>query len=101
MPASAARHGSSGEIISHFNMVRLRVTGTGNLKLTFFSLQDVKSERLADLPMSEITDIQPRKLANFKTQRASLKLGTTGINEYFRINRIVIYSKPIFSEFPG
>lgn len=102
MPKGTARsHGSSGELINHFNMVRMRVTGTGNLRLTLFSLNDVKWQSLPDIVMSETTDIQPRKLANFKTQRASLQIGTVNINEYFRINRIIIYSKPIYSEYPG
>lgn len=102
MPKGTARaQGSSGEYINHFNMVRMRVTGSGNLKLTLKSLQDVREFALADISMAESTDIQPFRLANFQTQRASLTLGTNNINEHFRINRIIIYSRTIEAEYPS
>lgn len=95
-----ARERSSGENIFHFNAVRLRVIGKGTLKLTFYSLQDETNERLADLPLSLRTNIQPTKLANFMDQRASLELKTVSINDYFRVNRIIIFSKETYSEYP-
>ena len=102
MPKGTARSmGSSGEYISHINTIRMRVTGTGNLKLTLYSLQDVKYQQLADLPLSLTTDIQPTRLANFMTQRASLELKTTSINDYFRVNRILVFMKPTFTSYPG
>lgn len=102
MPKGTARGiGSSGEFFNHFNMVRLRVTGNGNLKLTLKSLQSVKQDQLADISMSETTDVQPFRLANFVTQRAAIEIGTDNINEYFRINRIILYSRPFDSEYPS
>jgi hypothetical protein len=102
MPKGTARiQGSSGEYINHFNMIRMRVTGSGNLKLTLNSLQDVRQFQLADISMSSSTDIQPFRLANFQTQRASITIGTTNINEHFRINRIIVYSRPIEAEYPA
>lgn len=102
MPKGTTRpHGSSGEVISHFNMVRLRVNGRGNLKLKLLSMQDVTYQQLAEIQMADTTNIQPRVLANFKEQRAKLEIGTTSINDFFRINRIIIYTKFFASEFPG
>lgn len=102
MPKGTARSsGSSGEYISHFNAIRMRVIGTGSLKLTFYSLQDMTSQQLADIPLNEATNIQPTRLANFMEQRASLELGTTSINDYFRVNRILIFSKPTFTSYPA
>lgn len=102
MPKGVARSsGSSGEQISHINMVRLRVTGQGALKLALLSLQDVNRQQLYDIPLSPRTAIQPRTLANFKEQRAKLEIGTNTINDYFRITRIILYSKYFASEFPG
>jgi hypothetical protein len=102
MPKGTARPtGSSGEAISHINMVRLRVTGNGSLKLALLSQQDVSRQQLHDIPLSARTAIQPRTLANFKEQRAKLEIGTNTINDYFRINRIILYSRYFASEFPG
>lgn len=102
MPKGTARsQGSSGERISHFNAVRMRIVGTGFLKLTFFSLQNVRQQSLADLNLLEVTNISPIRLANFIEQRASLQIETHSINEYFKINRIIIYSRDFASEYPA
>jgi hypothetical protein len=101
MPKGSARsHGSSGEYVSHFNAVRMRVVGTGALKLTLFSLDDLEWEQLADIEMSERTSVIPTALASFVQQRTSLEVKTTTINDYFRINRIIIFSKFFASEYP-
>jgi len=102
MPKGTARsRGSSGEMVNHFNAIRLRVVGQGSLKMKLFSLQDVQEQQLADLPMSLRTDTQPTRLANFTTQRASLEIMTNSINDYFRINRIIIFTRPVASEYPS
>lgn len=102
MPKGTARSaGSTGERISHFNAVRMRIVGTGFLKMTFFSLENETYQQLADLSLSESTRISPIRLANFIEQRAALQLETHSINDYFRINRIIIYSKDFASEYPA
>ncbi len=93
--------GSSGESISHFAAIRVRVVGTGNLQMTVYSLDDVKSKTLVALTMSATNRIIPTRLVNFMEQRASFELKTTAIDEKFRINRIVIFSKEVYSSYPG
>ncbi len=101
MPKGTARTSkSSGESISHFNAVRIRVNGTGALKLKLFSLDDQNLEQLADIEMAERTNVIPTALANFIEQRCALEIGTTTINDYFKINRIIIFSKFFASEYP-
>jgi len=92
---------SSGENINHVNAVRIRLVGVGNLKLKLQSLQNVIEQDLLDLPMSSVINIQPTRLANFKQQRMALQGRTTEINEYFKINRIVIFAKPSETSYPG
>lgn len=102
MPQGTSRpHGSSGEGISHFNLIRMRVIGTGNLKLSMHSLQNVKVTQISPLAMSLVTDIEPTKKTNFKKQRAALRGETTEFQEYFRINRIIIGSKLLWTSYPG
>ncbi len=93
--------GSSGESISHFAAIRVRVVGTGSLQMTVYSLDDVKSKTLVALTMSAASRIIPTRLVNFMEQRASFELKTTAIDEKFRINRIVIFSKEVYSSYPG
>ncbi len=102
MPKGSARgSGSSGEGINNFNAVRMRLTGSGSLLMSMFSLDDIRNTTLVPFTMSATTNIQPTRLCNFNEQRASLKIQTTAINEHFRINRIIIFSKEIFTSYPG
>jgi hypothetical protein len=93
--------GSHSEEILHFAGVRLRVTGSGNLRMTFFSLDDVDSSTLAPIAMQTSTGREPTRLANFISQRGMLQIQTTAINETMRINRIILFAKPIWSQYPG
>lgn len=102
MALGAARPaGTGGENISHFHAVRLRVQGTGNLKMTMWSMDDERSYVIAPQPMAATTRIEPTRLMNFTEQRAALEGKTTEIGEFVRINRIIIFAKEVFSSYPG
>jgi|SRR3990167_759210 len=101
MAGTTRPNGSRGENISHINAIRMRVVGSGNLELTLYSLDDVDSQALVDITMSAATAIQPTRLANFWSQRVSLELKTDAINEYFRINRVIMFTKELYSSYPG
>ena len=92
---------SSGENISHFAAIRIRLNGTGNLKMAVYSLDDVRSKTLIPFSMTTQARIIPTRIVNFVEQRASFELKTTEIDEYMRINRIVIYMKEIYTSYPG
>lgn len=93
---------SSGqtENINHFAGIRLRVIGNGNLTPEFRTLGNVITKTLVDIPMTNPARIEPYRIANFISQRATLKLGTTQLDEWFEINTLVIFLKPIFAQYP-
>lgn len=102
MPQGAAlSEQSSGESISHFASIRIRVTGSGSLRMTVYSLDDVRSKVLVPLVMAATARYAPTRLVNFMEQRAAFELKTTAIDERFRINRIIIFSKEVFKSYPG
>lgn len=98
---AAISEGSFGENISHFAAVRVRVTGNGQLKMRVFSLDDERVKVLVPLQMNFTNRIIPTRLVNFVETRASFELYTNTINEKFRINRIVIFVKELYSSHPG
>jgi len=98
---SARENKSSGENINHYASIRLRANGAGNLIPKFYGLDEVETQTLVSLPMSSTPGREPTRLANFQQQRALLELKTTEIDETMRINRIIIYARPVFVEFPG
>ena len=102
MPQGAVlSNGSGGEIISHFSAVRVRVNGTGLLQLALFSYDDVVSTTLIPLTMAPLTNIVPTRLANFQQHRASLEMKTVNIDEVMKINRIILFAKGVFTEWPS
>lgn len=98
--ATSANFGSTGENIQHVSHIRLRVIGSGVLRHTLYSLDDIRSTSVPNLTMQSATNREPTKLANFVEQRVSLEGKTTDINEYLRINRIIIFFKEYGSEYP-
>lgn len=88
------------DLINHYHSVQLRVTGNGNLRGTFYSLDDVNSQVLTPLAMSSTTNKLPVILLNFKEQRAALEFKTTEIDETFKISKITIYVKPLWTSYP-
>lgn len=101
MPATAAKSGSAGEYISHFTAVRMRITGNGIFRMQMHSLDDVVVTDLKELNLFAATNREPTRIMNFMQQRASFLGKTTAINEYFRINRIILFTKPVFTDYPG
>lgn len=93
--------GSSGENIIHIAGLRIRVTGNGNLKMKLYSMDNIISQSLVDMKMVAASNIQPIRLANFMQQRTYLEVKTTGLNETFRINRIILFAKSVFTMHPA
>lgn len=88
------------EYINHYNAVRLRVKGNGDLKLTLLSPDEIYSQELVPVSMVLTTARNPTQLANFKQLRAKLRIETTEMNETFQISHILVFSKPVEGSFP-
>lgn len=102
MPFGAsASEGSGGENISHFTAVRLRLNGAGNLQMRLYSLDEIRFIDLIPFTMKNSTNIQPTRACNFVEQRAQLQIKTTEINEVFRINRIILFVRELYTDYPG
>lgn len=89
-----------GQFINHFNAVRVRVTGSGNLNPKLIALDTTTELALTPIPMQASTARLPNQLCNFTTQRAQLELKTTEIDEVFWIRQIIIYARPIYTSYP-
>lgn len=98
---AAISEGSFGENISHFAAIRIRLTGKGELKMRVFSLDDERLKILVPFQMNFSNRIIPTRLVNFVETRAAFELMTTNIDEKFRINRIVIFVKELYTSHPG
>ena len=98
MPIPASLGGREQDIL-HWAAVRMRVNGTGNLRMRFISLDSVQQQVLVPFILATLPGLQPTRLANFVSQRGMLEGKTTAINETFRINKIILFSKPLWGEY--
>jgi hypothetical protein len=95
-----AKKGNSGEYEHHIVGIRMRVVGIGNLRLALTDLDDIQTQNLVPLPLALTTRIEPLRLANFQSQRIRLVGKTTEMGENFKIQRILIFAKPVAQEYP-
>ncbi len=87
--------------INHFSQYRFRIVGNGNLKAQISTLNDVITKTMVPLPMTNPARIEPLRIINFMSQFATLEFKTTEINEFFQINTLVIFLKPVYTQYPS
>lgn len=87
-------------MINHFNAVRLRVTGAGNLKGKLYSQGNNKTQDLVPLVLESTTERSKTQLCNFSQERVFLEIKTTEINETFVITSILVFVKPKAESYP-
>jgi hypothetical protein len=95
-PATEAGNG-----ISHFSSIRMVVTGTGTFKMTVQSMDDIRTKTLVPFVMNSAIRVIPTRLVNFMEQYATFEFKTTNIDEVFKITRIVIFIKEVYTSWPG
>lgn len=90
-------------LINHVNGVQIRVTGSGVLqsRLLAQAVNGVQPEKiLADLDMDSITTPFSLIKANYKKPKAQYYFFTSEIDEYFEIEQITIFIKPVATSYP-
>jgi hypothetical protein len=89
------------EYIAHVTGVRMRLNGTGELKMSLHNLDDTRTFTMLPLQMQTSPGLEPTRIANFRSQRTKFRILTTELNEYFLIQRVIVFIKPSASSYPG
>lgn len=87
--------------IYHLGIVRYQVRGSGVLRSTAYSMDEVNSETLPTVIMAATVNTLKEIKGNFKEQQMSLRIETTAIDEIFRISKIILFLRPLWSSLPG
>lgn len=98
--AQTALMGDKEENILHITGVRMRVVGAGNLDNILYSMDPIINQSLRTVVMASTNDDEPTILSNFNSQRTMLKVSTDEIDEIFNITRIILFGKPLWTDFP-
>lgn len=92
--------GKLGDNQSHINPVRVRVTGSGNLRAILFDTGQINNSELNAKAMSLTTAKSVNFLSNFTAEKVALTLMTDTINESFTVSNMWVYVKPSRNSFP-
>lgn len=84
----------------HLVGVRVRVLGSGNLDMTLYTLDEVRSLVLNPFAVTPTDEFSQTRITNFQTQRMKLRISMDTIDEYFHIHQIIFYTKPVAVERP-
>ena len=90
----------SPSYLIHFGAVRLRINGSGNLKILLKSFDDVNIYYLTDLVLATTTNREALILSNYIDQRGRLHIELTEINESFNVSKIVVFTKVVATGYP-
>lgn len=98
--SASGNNKSGGENISHWTAVRLRINGNGVIRMTLSSLDGNITQTLATINMNAAPGREPRVLCNFSQQRAFLRMETTDIGETMKVNRIIMFGRQLWTDYP-
>jgi hypothetical protein len=87
--------------ILHAGALRIRVTGEGSLQLALLGYDDIRTFDAVPLVMKTANAYEMTRLVNFISPEIRVKGFTSVKGERFRINRITVFVKPIYSELPA
>ena len=90
----------TGNYLHHCVAVRFRVVGSGTFQQTLHGLDDVYSQSLTDITLVGNTERYPNQLANFIQTRYRLEFSIDGVGEFFNLQSITFYDKPVATGFP-
>jgi len=92
--------GDKEENIMHCAGVRVRITGSGSIHQVLQSLDTINTEELADLTLHTKNNENPFILANFIDQKICLRVYMDQINDFMNVNKIILFLKQLFTDYP-
>jgi len=95
----AKKSGFNGEVL-HCGAVRYQLSGSGVMKSTLLSVDDIYSTALPDIDIPASAARQATILSNFNQERMYLYFRTTKINEVINLSKLVIFIRPVATGYP-
>lgn len=88
------------QFINHFNAVRLRVTGSGLLKVKILSLDGASFQSATPVTLQPMTDRLITQLLNFRASHAQVELRVEDLDANFTLQGLIVYYRPLEVEYP-
>lgn len=88
------------DVISHCNLIRTRVNGSGELITTLYDLGNTNSRLLTDATLAEGRGISLSQIANFRAERISVEIRVNQMDDWFKVSNLYAYVKQTAASFP-
>lgn len=92
---------TKGAGINHLNLVRVRVQGSGSLKVKALSYSVAKTHNFTNITMETNPYKIPTSKGNFSKQKIQIEVKTEAINEWFKIGEIIPFIRPSGTSYPN
>lgn len=79
-------------VIYQFGHLQLRVKGSGALNITISGIDKQRQQQPAGISLSAAPGRTLERMFNFQDERASVKLQTNGMTDYFNLTRLKFYA---------
>lgn len=86
--------------VLHFTGTRIKASGQGSLHQLFQSLDYIQTEQLNDIILRTSNNLVPFSLANFIDQQANVRVYMDTIEDFMKIDQIIIFYKKLFTGYP-
>jgi hypothetical protein len=90
-----------GGAVGHFNGIRIRGTGVGNITINLYGEDNVTTQAPPVLPVTANPGLEPVRIFNFQNEKISVKLSGTTVSSTLTLQRLVIYGTPLWITRPA
>lgn len=92
----------AGSNVLHGGGIRVRVTGSGNLRSAMVGFDNLIVNQMVDVPLAATNSRKVDRLGNIISQGIKWRLHQDGtVGDYMRVNDVTVYIKQIWTQYPG
>jgi len=88
-------------MVNHYSMIHLRLLGNGALKITLFSEDQSATANPPSITMAQTPGREYDRLINFVNEKMSAKFRVSSFGEWFMIDELIIFAKPLWLRRPA
>lgn len=93
--------GETANAIHHYGGIGLRIKGVGTLGVRLYGEDNIDTQILPNLVLAATPGKEYIRLANFQSEKASLKISLNEANGYFKLDKMGLYANVVFYSRPG
>jgi hypothetical protein len=86
--------------VSHYAGTRMGISGQGTVKQVLQSVDYIHTLQFGNNILRTSNNRSPFSLANFVDQHASVRIYMDQLDDFMRVDQLIIFIKPVFTDYP-